>query len=94
MANFTIVMDWNKGTYIAQSVGKSKRAAVYRWATELDVELIEGMGEVSKAKLIAEIRDELPTPVEGLKNVWCYATVVRGKLLLLHVILTDDRGSQ
>ena len=90
MAKYTVIMDWEGGTYIDQSPGNSVHQAMCRWAESLDVAPIEGMGPASKSQLIAEIRDDDGVPLLGLSNVWCYSALIRGKSALINVVRTDE----
>lgn len=94
MAKYTVIMDWEGGTYINQSLGDSVHQAVCRWAESLDVAPIEGMGPASKFQLIAGVHDDDGSPLLGLSNVWCYCAVIRGKLALINVVRTDELNSE
>ena len=88
MARYTIIMDWEGGTYLAQACGRSVHEAVRAWAEQLDVDAIPGLGEATKARLVAEVAADSAVPIEGLAHVWCSSACIRGKLALMHVVRT------
>ena len=87
---FTIVMDWNGGTYIGQVRAGTSRAAISRWAKELDVREIPGFGESSRQSLLEDLGSDPPVLLEGRVNVWCATALVRGKLALVNIVRTES----
>jgi hypothetical protein len=90
MPLFTFIMEYSGGTYVSQVKSATPKSALKRWASELPVEQIEGLGSASKARLIEDVETEEPVRIAGLSNVWCSAALVRGKLALINVVRTAD----
>ena len=94
MTMYTIIMEWDSGTYIWQAHGQTVPQAINRWVEQLDVALIPGMGPKAKIQLAAEIADEKAVPIRGVTNVWCYCPSPLGKLALVNVVRTDPEVSE
>ena len=88
MPLYTFIMEYAGGTYISQVRAASPKAAVGRWARELPADEIRDFGPASQARLVREVAEEVLTPVEGLSNVWCVATLIRGQLALINFVHT------
>lgn len=83
MALFTVILDYQKGTYISQVRAKGAWEALKTWADTLDTGEIPGVGERGKRRIAASVREEgcRPIPLEGLANVWCAGMVLMGGLV-------------
>lgn len=90
LAHYTIIMDWDGGTYLYQAQGQDVHRAVCRCIEELDLGPIPGMGPAARTRLAADVRKQEPVAITGLTNVWCYSASVRGELAILHVVRTDE----
>lgn len=76
VATFTIIWDFEGGTYVSQVTAMSARAAFQRWAEELDTDPIDGFTGKHKRELLAQLqKDEdsvyAPILLDGLKSAWC-----------------------
>ena len=71
MAAFTIIMDFKGGTYVSQVLARSPAEALVKWATELEVQEIYGIGKKLKARLVSQAREADLVPLTGLWGVWC-----------------------
>ena len=62
-----------------------------KWATELNVKEIDGMGVKSKEILINSLDIDWNQPVllNGLTNVWYWCYTLRGEFAYLHCVKTS-----
>jgi hypothetical protein len=82
-------MDYDGGTYVSQVKAPSPKSACLKWARGLNVAQIKGLGGKTHESLIAEIRDESPTSLDGLLNAWCATALIRGRLALINIVQTE-----
>ena len=88
MPLYTFVMNYAGGTYFDQVKAASVRSACIKWATKLDLPKGSGIGSKSKESLMQQMKEEIPMPLDGLKNAWCTIARVRGNLALVDFIET------
>lgn len=86
---YTFIMEFAGGTYISQVNASSPKSACVRWAQELNVREIEGLGGKSQEMLVVEMKDVDPIPLNGVSNVWCVRAYIRGKFPLINFVQTD-----
>lgn len=95
MALYTVVLEFDGGTYVSQVNARLAQHALAKWADCLDHEEVKGLGDDGKNAL----RDELAAdarvgqdlvPVKGAKNVWSATALVRGKFALMNVVRTAN----
>jgi hypothetical protein len=89
MPLYTFIMDYDAGTYISQVAAPSPKSACVKWARRLDIQQVKGLGGKSHKSLIDEMKDESPTPLDGLFNAWCATALIRGRLALINIIQTE-----
>ena len=74
MANhlFTVVSDFDGGTYVSQLEGSDPVAIARQWAAKLRSErfIPKSSGYIAKSLIRDLDSGDLPTPLDGLKNVW------------------------
>ena len=87
---FTLIIDYNGGTYIKQIETETPRMAAINWASNLETKNIPGLGLSSKKLIISEIKniDNSPIEVKETTNVWCTTFSARGRLGLINIIKT------
>ncbi len=90
MSLYTFIMEYAGGTYISQVKALSPKSACVKWAQNLDVSQVSGLGGKSKASLIDRMKDESPTPIDGVLNTWCAGALIRGELALINFVLTEN----
>lgn len=90
MALFTLLLEFNGGTYISQVRSASARGAVRKYATQLTKN--EALGaSILRKHLAGSIGAEVPVAIDDTVNVWCCSTSVNNKgLALLNVIQTSE----
>ena len=81
---FTVVCDFNGGTYVQQVSAKDEHHALAAWADAIRRD--RPMGSV--AELIADkvSIDCQPTALDGLSGVWCWTSTVNGQLTLANIV--------
>jgi hypothetical protein len=90
MSLYTFIMEYAGGTYISQAKASSPKLACVKWAQSLDVSQMSGLGGKSKESLIEQMKDESPTPIDGVLNTWCASALIRGDLVLVNFVLTEN----
>lgn len=87
MTRFTIVCDYEGGTYVSQVRASDAVHSLTAWAGQLQSE--RPIPDTSD--LIAEAALQTPddiVPLDGLTGVWCWTGSVREQLVLAHIIET------
>jgi len=87
---FTIILDFKEGTYIRQIESDTPLNAVIRWASNLRCEEIYGLDPTWKKSILDELKDKdnIPTPLENILNVWCTTFTIKGSLGLINIVKT------
>ncbi len=80
---YTFFLEYKGGTYISQVKASSPARALAAWAEALNSTEVKGLGKIRKQKL-TEQANQPPTPLEGVKNTWCWSVLLRGDLALIH----------
>jgi hypothetical protein len=89
MPFYTFIMDYDGGSYTSQVRAPSTKAACVKWARELEIDQMAGIGARSKVKLVEDMKEETPTPLAGRLNVWCATALIRGRLALISIVRTE-----
>ncbi len=97
MPLYTIMAEYVGGTYLAQYRARSPRAAVAKWTQDRDSAAYvvckrRAALEALQKDLLAP--DNHLVPLAGLQRVWCTDALVRGRLLLLHIVETGGTPNQ
>jgi hypothetical protein len=87
---FTIVLEFDGGTYLFQAEAAKPNQALQIWAARSAQLGIEQIKKADAKDLIEQVSGtpEL-TPVDGCKNVWCWSGLIREKLGLVHLVKTQ-----
>ena len=85
---FTIVCDFDGGTYVSQVRASDEAHALMEWAALLRLEQSIGRASEPIARSIASDGDR-PVPLDGLSGVWCWTASVDRKLVLATVIRSN-----
>ena len=94
MPFYTFIMDYAGGTYISQVKAPSEKSACLKWAKNLEVSQIQGLGLKGQEFLIQQMKEEGPGPLDGTLNAWCTSAIIRGKFALINLVQTDGRKSK
>jgi hypothetical protein len=89
MPFYTFIMEYAGGTHVSQVTASSPKSACVKWAQELDVSQVSGLGQKSKETLIEKMKAEAPTALSGLANSWCATALIRGELALINIVQTE-----
>jgi hypothetical protein len=90
MPLYTFTMEYAGGSYVSQTKASSPKSACVKWAQELNVSVVEGLGQRSKSALVKEMKEGKPTPINTTLNVWCTTALIRGKVAIITLIQTEN----
>jgi hypothetical protein len=89
MALFTVVLEFDGGTYISQFRATSVRAAIEKHASQL-----VGNKAVStlttRRRLAHDLSADGPVAIEGVQNVWCCSASIGKKFALANIVATAE----
>jgi len=85
---FTIVLEHNGATYIAQLSAPTVVAALRAWAHRAPAMGIPGVGSARAARLGLDPAFLDSVHIVGARNVWCASSNIAGRLALFHVVAT------
>jgi hypothetical protein len=51
---------------------------------------VKGLGLKGKEFLIEQMTEESPVALDGMLNAWCNSALVRGKLVLINLVQTEQ----
>ena len=86
---YTVILEYNGGTYISQASGNSPAAALPKWISKLhDEEMAKW--KITRGELTRVIRTDEPCPISGCVGVWCVTGSTKAGLVLIHLIATDE----
>jgi hypothetical protein len=87
---YTIIIDYKGGTYIEQVQAEDSTAALNNWIQTPHILSIPGLGFVSQQSLMHSINeaDNQPVPLKDGKSLWCTSFIIRGALMLIHLVRT------
>ncbi|MBJ2156632.1 hypothetical protein [Variovorax sp. IB41] len=88
MSLYTFVLEFEGGTYVSQAEAVSVELAPSAWAEGIAPGTIRGMADASVRELREAIAEEVPVQLDGLQEVWCISTLVRGRMALVHFVST------
>jgi hypothetical protein len=83
-------MEYAGGTHVSQVNASSPKSACVKWARDMDVSQVEGLGLKSKQSLIDQMESESPVALEGMSNAWCATAFMRGELALINFVRTEQ----
>jgi hypothetical protein len=82
-------MEFAGGTYVSQVTAPSPKSACVKSAQNVDASQVKGLGLKGKESLIAQIKDDAPIAMDGIRHAWCQSALVRGKLALINLVQTE-----
>ena len=87
---YTILVEFDGGTYISQEYADNPFIAVRYWSrNETSNGFPMQLNESQRIELQQDFFNADLVPIDGLINVWCDSTTIDDKLLLLNCIQTD-----
>ena len=88
MALFTVVLEFDGGTYVSQFKAASASAAAVKHAAHLIS--FNAMSTPSNRKRLADrLSLEQPVAIQGIRNVWCCSASVGRKFALVNIVATS-----
>lgn len=95
-STFTLIADYEGGTYISQQRASTSARAVALWAQHFDFFVIPRVSVASLPEFRADITSKAPVLLDTLRGVWCSSALLGRRLLLLHIVRTaayeNDKG--
>jgi hypothetical protein len=82
MLRWTMVVDYDGGTYIRQAVSPSIEDAERRMIADDSAGFLP---------CLAENAPDDYAPIDGVENTWCISGLHKDKLVIAHIVLTADR---
>lgn len=88
MKKYTIILEFNGGTYLSQVELDGRGDVIAAWC---DKQLLDKPFGARTTRLVKAIQrgsaNEL-TPISGLTGVWAFSALFAGELVLGHVVLS------
>jgi len=85
---FTLVMDYDGGTYISQGTGESIMDGFISSINNQCISEIPEFSSSFNSEIISQVIDDGHVNVAGVTNVYCSSCEVGGKLAILNLIAT------
>lgn len=93
LKTFTFIADYRGGTYCTQVQAETINKSVRKWTEKLKVEIEEiqylGYKIIEELEAVSKDKDNQPTPLKGLKNVWCANYTTRQGSFSINIIQTQ-----
>jgi hypothetical protein len=87
MLLFTLIVEFDGGTYISQFRARSPQRAAANYAAHLVG--TKGMSTPAIRKRLATcLSQERPVAIQGVRNVWCCSASIGKKLALVNIVAT------
>jgi len=87
MASFTMILEFDGGTYISQCQASSPDDAAAKHVDYLVG--LNGMSTLTVRRRVADrLAQERPVAIEGVRKVWCCSASVGKKLALVNIVAT------
>ncbi len=85
---YTVILDWNGGTYISQLEGKTAAGAKLKWLDLFDFKVLE-LSEDEIRLLKENVEKESDVPSKDLSNVRFISTTLKFKWAFIYFIPTQ-----
>jgi hypothetical protein len=87
MALFTVVLEFDGGTYVSQFHATSAKNAAVKHAARLIGN--KGMSTLANRRRLADrLSVDQPVAIEGVRSVWCCSASVGKKFALVNIVAT------
>ncbi len=88
---YTLIIDYCGATFIMQAESESLSNAPSKCIKQWNIQDIDAeFTKSDKAEILSQIESENFVLLDGMKNVWCGSLMLREKLMLLNLILTNS----
>jgi len=89
---YTIICEYDGGTYVAQVNANSPRAALLSWLEGKDIR------DQIPTDVQKDVREELvsssgPVAINGCQNTWCHTSSSNKGLVLINIVRTHSGGA-
>jgi hypothetical protein len=84
---YTVILDYNGGTYASQVMGSDQEHALREWIELLESEQLAGPCSSEVATAFRSAADPL-VALEGLRSTWCGSAVAKDGLALANLVKT------
>lgn len=91
MSLFTVIADYEGGTYISQHRASSPSKAILRWVDRESFLFVDlRLTPKQKENLKKELEGDSPVRLMDTVSAWCKSATLKRKLLLLNIIKTKE----
>jgi hypothetical protein len=87
MPLYTFIVDYKGFTCVEQASGLTLEEALKSWAELFKLGDPDGLPG-NRNEIADSLSNDVPTPLNGVRNVWCITKTVSGKLALMNIIET------
>ncbi|NKI95550.1 hypothetical protein [Rhizobacter sp. SG703] len=92
MSLYTIVLEYGGGTYVSQTHADDKESALSSWCKTVRTDMDFGPDSCPLAEGIEQEADAARLSLlNGLQSAWSFTTLLKGQVILGHVIKTAPR---
>ncbi|RPD44669.1 hypothetical protein DNI29_21305 [Hymenobacter sediminis] len=96
MSLFTVIMEFEGGTYASQVTAEHEASVLKNWISKLETKAIPRIGEKIKKRMLQDIYSDeeryQPVLLKDCYNVWCVTFLILGRFMLLTIIKTEQDG--
>ncbi len=88
---FTCIFEFQGGVYISQVEDVSVRHAAVKWATHLEVDSIQYLGEILKQQIVNEVRNVKIYAFENAENAWHFIVHPNRRTAIVKIVATASK---
>lgn len=88
MKKFTFIVEYKGGTYINQYTAPNVLVGLRMWAENLSSQYFPKKERRKILDILDEELDDLPTPIDGVDNVWHHLFIVYRRSYFINIIET------
>jgi hypothetical protein len=85
---YTLLIDYDGGTYISRWSATSPKRAIIKWSRLFDFSVIPHVRNSWLDEFREEIKRESPTRITGTVGVWCGGAILGNKYVLINIVRT------
>ncbi|MFT3997809.1 MAG: hypothetical protein QM667_10410 [Asticcacaulis sp.] len=85
---YTVVLDYDGGTYISQVRAPDERAALFLWCDRFEAAETAAKTRKVASKVRKSLDDDRPVLLSGCEFVWCATASRKGKFILINIVKT------
>jgi hypothetical protein len=88
-----VLCDYRGGIYVTQVTAASPTGAAAKWAISKDVPPLKKLKPAQRQEIVnALLTDDVPVPLDGIKNVWCFCPTIMRHSATVNLVLTEARS--